>query len=400
MNAPAQNLPAGGFRPLPDQELLLRAALLPGSEAREAWQDWRGRVDFEALDPGSFRLLPLVLHNLQGQLAEEPLLPRLKGIHRHFWYRNQLFLHQMGEVLEALEGAGVACLVLKGAALATRYYPAPALRPMADLDLLIRPADLPRALGCLREGAWEPIYFGDYAPLTPSYLSYATAHGFRQAGERELDLHWQLLSGCPGAGCDDGFWERAVPLTLQGRSGRTLDATDLLFHVCVHGAAWNPLPALRWVADAWMILRQGSPDWQRLLAEARRHQVLPALRETLGYLAATFRAPVPETFLRELQREPVPAAQEREFAAEQIPLHQRGAGLELWLAYRRYRRWVSREKVPAGPVSYLRVLQHTAKRPSLWELWGYALARARARRRGADDGFGPKRPEVTTGSGR
>ena len=50
---------------------------------------------------------------------------------------NTLLLRELGQVQTALTGAGLRCLVLKGAALEATIYPEPGLRPMVDVDLLI-----------------------------------------------------------------------------------------------------------------------------------------------------------------------------------------------------------------------------------------------------------------------
>ena len=50
------------------------------------------------------------------------------------------------ELLEAFAAFGIPIILLKGAALAHRIYPKPALRPMVDIDVLINPADIERAV--------------------------------------------------------------------------------------------------------------------------------------------------------------------------------------------------------------------------------------------------------------
>ena len=44
-------------------------------------------------------------------------------------------------ILRQANRVGIGVMPLKGSLLTTRYYPSPALRPMADLDLLVRPTD-------------------------------------------------------------------------------------------------------------------------------------------------------------------------------------------------------------------------------------------------------------------
>ena len=367
----------GGFWPNPTQQLLLRAALLDGADGRRAWQEWQEIADIEVLDTGSFRLLPLLYSNLLRLGVDDPVLPRLKGVYRHFWFRNQLLFHHMAKLMATFQQAEIPTLVLKGAPYSVLYYQDPAARPMGDFDLLIRPQDRDRALAILQAEHWQPIYYESFAGLTPGYLSYSTSHGFRDPDRRELDLHWHLFSFCAAAECDRGFWERSVPLAFGAVATRTLSAGDHLLHACVHGAAWDEIPPIRWVADALLILRSAAAeiDWLTLLGEARHHQVTVPLRETCHYLRQRFDAPIPEAFLAGLRELPVIAAEEREFRARTQPLSARGPLLELWLLHRQASRWRRRAGVSCPPFTYLRTMQYTAKRATLAELPLYAARR-------------------------
>ncbi len=61
-------------------------------------------------------------------------------------------------VVAALRAAGVEVVALKGAALAFFHYEEPALRPMGDLDLLLRePRDLGRATAALSGAGWRAL---------------------------------------------------------------------------------------------------------------------------------------------------------------------------------------------------------------------------------------------------
>lgn len=58
-----------------------------------------------------------------------------------------------------LRASGVEVVALKGAALAFFHYPDPALRPMGDLDLLLRdPRDLARATAALLGAGWRALF--------------------------------------------------------------------------------------------------------------------------------------------------------------------------------------------------------------------------------------------------
>jgi len=63
-------------------------------------------------------------------------------VHDAYWsthFHNGLLLAELVRVRRAAAEAGVDVMALKGARLAADYYPLAALRPLGDLDLLVRP---------------------------------------------------------------------------------------------------------------------------------------------------------------------------------------------------------------------------------------------------------------------
>ncbi len=63
-----------------------------------------------------------------------------------------LHAHALARIGRALSSAGLDALLVKGAALAITVYPLPAARPMADLDLLVRPGERDRVVAALVAG--------------------------------------------------------------------------------------------------------------------------------------------------------------------------------------------------------------------------------------------------------
>ncbi len=73
--------------------------------------------------------------------------------------RARRLLETLGATVAALHAAGVEVVALKGAVLAFFHYPDPALRPMGDLDLLLKePGDLSRATEALRRAGWRALF--------------------------------------------------------------------------------------------------------------------------------------------------------------------------------------------------------------------------------------------------
>ncbi|HEX8206069.1 MAG TPA: nucleotidyltransferase family protein, partial [Solirubrobacteraceae bacterium] len=249
MSAPA-------WLPAPEHELLLRAALLDGDAAGDAWRRWQAAHSDGHLDVGSFRLLPLVYRNLSAQGGDHVWLGRLKGVYRRSWVLNQELFARSAPVVARLDAAGIPTLLLKGAGLALAHYRDAGARPMDDLDVAVPLADAPAAIGQLRAAGLEPR-----RPLTGDLVGLSHAETFADAGERAIDLHWDLLRW---AGRDEAIWDDAVPVDLRGVATRAPSATDQVLLVAAHAAYWNAwIHPVRWVADLHVLLR--SPiDWPRL----------------------------------------------------------------------------------------------------------------------------------------
>ncbi len=314
--------------PSSEQELLLRAALLKGTDSVEAWKEWKSSVDVEQVDAASHRMLPLLYRNLRALGIKDPSMGKYKGVYRHTWYKNQILFHAIASLLRSFEGANIQTMILKGAALTLLYHRDYGLRPMNDFDVLIRPDKVLPAIRLLETLGWSPI---DFVP-TEEYISVSYSHGFKNSAGQEFDLHWHLLSQSRGMNADDDFWNGAVTADINDVAAYTLNPADQLLHVCIHGARWNFIPPFRWVADAMTVLdtSQAGIDWNRLIGQAeKRHLVLPLL-DTLSYLKEIFGAPIAPEIFRSLEDIPVPNIERIEYKIAVIPPTQWTAVLDLW----------------------------------------------------------------------
>ncbi|HMO54669.1 MAG TPA: hypothetical protein PJ994_09205, partial [Tepidiformaceae bacterium] len=75
---------------------------------------------------------------------------------------------------------------------------------------------------------------------------------------------------------------------------------DHLVHAIVHGSRWDPIPPLRWIADATLLLRRHTIRWDLVVSEAERRGVTLAVGAGLAFLREHFEAPIPEEPPRQL----------------------------------------------------------------------------------------------------
>jgi hypothetical protein len=360
-----------GNRPTAEQLLVLHAALDPAPAAAVAWRRWREAVEFDAVDHGSTRLLPLVYRRLGAAAFDSEVAGRLKGLYRRSWSHNQLIFKRAAEAIAVLGAAGIETLVTKGASLALLSYGDVGARPMDDVDVLV-PLDLAaEAIDVLSAAGWKPDH-EDPATWTRVHHSL----GFAGPDRGEVDLHWFSLWQ-PAS--DVELWRASVPLELAGAVTRAPCPADQLLLACVHGTPWSPLPPFRWIADALTVIRSAGEllDWERLVAEAERRRLTVATAAALDYLVEEFGAAVPPTALEILRAAP---ATRHERVAFRVACRPDSPLRTLRMAWDRYRRLRDLDTGAPPPGSFIDFARRFWGLESVWQLPLHG-ARALTRRR-------------------
>lgn len=293
-----------GRLPSEEQLMLLQAALLPGEKGRAARTQWLAQANIDRLGKASRRLLPLLYARLREEGLEHPILPTLKGVKRHTWYNNQMLFSRAAGAIRSLSQAGIEVMVIKGAALTIGYYRDSSLRPMEDVDIMVRHTDARAAIDTLRANGWAPMdQLAGRNGFSEANRAYQHAAHFVHASGQDLDLHWNLLPLCLGADADADFWAASTIEEFEGFSVRILDPADQLLHICVHGTVWDTLTPIRWIPDAAAVLRNRPDlDWERLFAQARQRKLTKMVQEALTFLQRHLSQPIPPEALSQFSR--------------------------------------------------------------------------------------------------
>jgi Uncharacterised nucleotidyltransferase len=282
------------------QELLLRAALMPGDPGAAAWAAVRPRIDIDHLPGELHRLIPLLSKALTARGVDDPELPRLKGVYQFSWYRNQLLFTDGAALLGALEAAGVTTMLLRGAAMAVAYHGDTGVRPMNDLDVLVQAGDMDRARRVAEAEGWRLV-----AGSEPFERREAAA-ALRNDQGRVIRLHWQPSRNVslPEAAWKP-MWQRAIEVTFHHTATRVPSAADHLVHACIDGARANSGSTLRWVTDGSVLIGAvPGLDWDVVVSEAGRHHVSLLVGEALRYLVEALDLDVPHGAVEALAATP------------------------------------------------------------------------------------------------
>ena len=229
-------------------------------------------------------------------------------------------------------------MVLKGAALIPLYYRESGLRPMLDADVLVHAHQAEQAMELLAKLQWKPLRY--MQPLMRIPIVHSTP--FEDSGGRQMDLHWHLFWECFNASDDDDYWTNAIPIQIGGAQTLALNPTNQLLHTCWHGARWNEVPPIRWVADAMAILGVSAAEieWPSLLKKTQKHRIVLPVRDSLEYLKKKFDAPVPDSVLESLSAVRISKMERENYELTLNPMAPPTTGRILRMLYYDYR-WLS-----------------------------------------------------------
>lgn len=175
---------------------------------------------------------------------------------------------QLGRILDGHAAAGIPAIPVKGLAVAERIYGSAGVRPAADLDVLVRRADLGASRAILADLGFRQREHQPFVAIAHEFHDPAWVIG-DGPDQIRLELH-RALWDPRFFGLDvAALWEDARPGRLLDRDVLLLSLEDTLLHLVIHRTR-SPL-RLRWVCDIAELLRRFGPtlDWARYEERAR-----------------------------------------------------------------------------------------------------------------------------------
>jgi len=216
-------------------------------------------------------VLPILASRLRGSATD--LAPQqraeLDDIERKARFSAFVSTETLKTVLKEFHAAELPAIALKGPSLAERFYGDTALRTYADLDLLVRRADLGRAERLLERLRFAAIGHPDdyHQSWVRNGVRLELHHGVDHPLAFEFDL--------------GRAWSRAHPAQFAGVPVHLFAAPDELFYLCLH-AVRHRFDRLCLLVDLARAFRHLSPDYISLAAPgSSSNNIL-----TLGWLMA------------------------------------------------------------------------------------------------------------------
>jgi hypothetical protein len=287
-------------------QLLLACALTPAAldvfatvsrlaERVQRWDEFLASVQANQLHPQAAA-------HLSGPSAPDSVPGDVRSClaaTAHAHAGRALFLSaELVSILRALRTANIDAVALKGPAFAAMSGDGLTSRELTDLDVLIRPADIERAVSSLSSLDYEcqlppQAVASPWLPRVTNELSLVA-----RQGAVLLELHWSLApSWFPAPVTAEDVLATAGEREFVGFRIAWPDA-DQLFLIHAADGMKSGGSGVRWLADLLAILRPGGIDWPRTRAIAERNEGLNNVRVALAVadqlssaLAASFERP-------------------------------------------------------------------------------------------------------------
>lgn len=271
-----------------------------------------GNIDWEYIlaDPSLTCITHLLFYNLK-KIAGKNAIPksvvdRLRVRYVSVLLMNMRIYRQLHEVLERLQNEGIPVILLKGVALAETVYPDIALRPMSDIDFLVRRTDLRIIMEIFRELGYDPLYpmeyFGRHHHLPPYRKIDAMPYKLVA-----IEVHHNIVPEPIMSGIDaDQLWKGAQTVDIAGIDALVLSPENLILHLCFHLSNSCFVNGMRALVDISQSIRYygRNLNWRLLIKRSKEFGVGSSVYHPLRLAEEMMDIEIPTYVLNSLKLDP------------------------------------------------------------------------------------------------
>lgn len=234
-------------------------------------------------------------------IVPDPLCQELKTEYYSGAYYNLKVYTELGMVLRRFDEAGIPVILLKGAYLAEMVYQNISVRPMSDIDLLVKKEHLQKAVDILAQVGYQPI--------KPFWIETecAVRHhlpALSRPDQIPIEIHWTLAPLTSYVHVDsDGLWQRAQSIVIDGIHSLTLSPEDLLAHLCLHISRDLFRSGVRPLCDIQEVLTnyRDKINWQDFIVRVNQWGVGRGVYLVFRLAQRLLQASVSEAVMQQLQ---------------------------------------------------------------------------------------------------
>lgn len=252
------------------QQLLLEKACNGFSE----WETLLSDAEAHGMAPLLYRHL-----SFQEGLAPATFLRGLRFLCLRHQQANFLLMECLRQILLLFKQNSIPSLLLKGGSLCQTLYPEVGLRPMRDIDILLKKEDAFLAHDILQNHG----YVCSTEKTPKGYYHLPALHKKLNGMEICVELHHGIFPNDPPYYQQlsyKDFYRTAQSFEIEGTTAYTLATEDMLYHLYQHGfhapLTFEPYKLIS-IADIVSLVEEKAEELNWNLLEKKYPQVLHAL---------------------------------------------------------------------------------------------------------------------------
>lgn len=308
----AESRAQNGLASAPEFNLLLACARTNPDASRiqaliHSGIDWRAftrLATFHSLRPLVYRSLQSACWNDLPAPVQSDWLETVRSL----TIKTLFITGELLRVTAEFHSADIPVAVLKGSVIAQLAYGDPTLREFTDLDLLVHPADIARAMPIFESLGYRPAWNRNLTTITGFLCHVGEIRLVNPQLTTDIDLHWRVSTKATAlAPSLADFRSGFQPVALAGATVLTLALSELPLYLASQGG-WDQWGDFRRLCDlAEFLRRYPDTDWQPSLTAARRLGGLRSMLTGLALASQLLDATIPAPAVPLIQRDPTVA---------------------------------------------------------------------------------------------
>jgi len=234
------------------------------------WQKFKELLAYHEL----FGFVFHILKEVSGRIPAD-FVSTLKNSYYYSLSSSQKIWAEFLRIYSLFEKSGVILLPLKGASFLEDIYSENPVRPMVDLDCLVKEADLNQAEGILSRLGYKKELGGLKEEYWRNKQYHLTFNNYGSQRATIVELHWGLDYKRNGLNLYPELWSRCRHLDLGDRKIQVLSVEDAFFSLALHNRRFGKPLCLKNVYDFVMLINKygNNFDWDYILAQCRRYRL-------------------------------------------------------------------------------------------------------------------------------
>ena len=225
----------------------------------------------------------------------------------NFSANNLKHFNELEEIALAFENAGKPFIFLKGSHLAFHVYPAPSLRPMGDIDIVVREDNISKVMDVLNAKGYSSEYF----TIESAKKCHWHFPPYYKNGKKRIELHWTLIKPEVHDAKTGKIMNWLFNETEEKKFGKgtalVFKPDALLFQLMLHfGLNDNLRLSLKKLLDISVLIQkyQQELNWEAISAKILETNFVRRFALIAWLAKNTVGAKIPDHFFQTLNAEP------------------------------------------------------------------------------------------------